>query len=427
LVRQIPILTQTDVLVVGGGPSGFAAACSSARMGVKTLLVERYGFLGGMATAGLVNPFMISRVSGRDIIGGVFAEVVDELKKRGAAEEGELFSQPHIFFDHEILKSVLLDLAVESQAKLVLHSFLGGVITKENEIKGVIVQSKSGEGRILAKVVIDATGDGDVASMSGATCYRGRPEDYLMQPATLNFKLGGVDENKMPSRDDINKIYGNAKNEGRIKNPRENVLWFKALRQGEIHFNSTRVTKIDGTKAADLTKAEIEGRRQVMELFGFLKKDVPGFESSYLLATGPQIGIRETRRIKGEYTLTEKDIVESGKFKDVICMASYPIDVHSPSGEGTVFEPLPEGASYDIPYRCLLPKEITGLLVSGRAISVSHEALSSTRVMPTCMAIGQAAGVAGALSVLRKTSPKKVDIADLQKELKEQGAIIDNR
>ncbi len=427
MVRTIPILTQTEVLVVGGGPSGFAAALSSARMGVKTLLLERLGFLGGTATAALVNPFMVSKVSGKLIIGGVFQEIIKELKKRGAAEEGELFSQPHIAFDPEILKSILFEMTIASDVNLLLHSSLSGVIVKGDEVKGVIVQNKSGEGRILAKIVVDATGDADVAYLSGVTCFKGRPKDGLMQPVTLNFRLGGVDEKKMPARDEINKIYRKAKSEGRIRNPRENVLWFKGIRAGEIHFNSTRITKIDGTKAADLTKAEMEGRRQVMELFTFLKEEVPGFESSYILGTGSEVGVRETRRIKGEYTLTEEDIVEGKKFKDVIAVASYPIDVHSPTGEGTVFKPLGTGNSYDIPYRCLLPKEILSLIVVGRAISVSHEALSSTRVMPTCMAIGQAGGIAAALSVLDNAPTKSMDIEKLQKHLKEQGAIIEVR
>ena len=426
-MRQIPILTQTDVLVVGGGPSGVAAALASARLGVKTLLIERYGFLGGMATAGLVNPFMVSKVSGRLIIGGIFKEIAEELKERKAAEDGELFGQPHIIFDPEVLKAMLFELAEEAGVNLLLHSTFIGAVVKGDEIKGGIVQSKSGEGRILAKVIVDATGDADVAFLSGVICHKGRPDDHLMQPATLVFKMGGVDESKMPPRDEIDKIFRRAKSEGRIKNPRENVLWFKGLRAGEIHFNSTRITKIDGTKAADLTKAEVEGRRQVMELVSFLQKEVPGFESSYLMETAPEVGIRETRRIKGEYMLTEEDIVGGKKFQDVIAMASYPIDVHSPTGEGTVFKPLGTGNSYDIPYRCLLPQAISGLLVVGRSISVSHEALSSTRVMPTCMAIGEAGGVAAALAVINKVSPKKVSIEKLQEQLKEHGAIIDVR
>ncbi|KPJ69396.1 hypothetical protein AMJ44_03935 [candidate division WOR-1 bacterium DG_54_3] len=426
-MRQVPILTQTEVLVVGGGPSGFAAALASARMGVKTLLVERYGFLGGMATAAEVNPFMISKVSGRPIIGGIFQELVGELKKKKACEDGEVFGQPHIVFDPEILKSILFELATKADLKLLLHSCVSGAVIKGEEIKGVIVQNKSGEGRILAKAVIDASGDADIAYMSGVTCFKGREEDRLMQPATLYFTLGGVNEEKMPSREDIDKMYRKAKAEGRIKNPREKVLWFKGVRAGELHFNSTRVTKIDGTKAADLTKAEIEARRQVMELVSFLKKEIPGFESSYLLSTGVQIGVRETRRIKGEYILTEEDVTQGKKFKDVIAMASYPIDVHSPTGEGTIFKPLGTGNHYDIPYRCLLPQEISGLIVVGRAISVTHEALSSTRVMPTCMAIGEAGGTAAALSVIDKVMPKNVNVENLQKQLREQGAIIDVR
>ena len=406
---DIPISAQVDVLVVGGGPAGFAAAVAAARSGVKTLLVERYGFLGGMATAGLVNPFMVSRIEGELNLQGIFGEVIDRLNAENAAQEGELFGQPHIVFDSEILKSILQEMVKESGAKPILHSLATGVILKDNILKGIAIENKSGQQRILSKVIIDATGDGDIAFMAGVPCETGRKEDGLAQPMTLNFRVGGVDTSRMPSRDEINRLYIKAKKDKEFSCPREKLLWFETIRAGELHFNTTRVPKRDGTKVEDLTAAELEARQQVMGLVRFLKNRVPGFENSYLLSTAAQIGVRETRRIKGEYVLTKDNILCGQKFEDAVARASYPIDIHNPEGEGTIFQPLPEGVYYEIPYRCLVPQKIDNLLVAGRPISVTHEALSSTRVMPTCMATGEAAGTAAAISAKKNIIPRKID------------------
>lgn len=397
------ITSQTEVLVCGGGPAGFAAAVASVRLGVKALLVERYGFLGGMATAGLVNPFMISKGVK---IGGVFQEVIERLKKENACKEGELFDQPHIIFDPEILKLVLFEMVEEAKVKLLLHSLITGAIVKGKEVKGIILENKSGQSQILAKVIIDATGDGDVAALAGASFEKSK----LLQPMTLNFRVGGVEEERMPSRQEMDKLF----REANLSIPREKLLWFETVRKGEIHFNTTRIS------TEDLTQAEIEGRKQVKELMEFLKSKVSGFEKAYLLSTGVQVGVRESRRILGEYVLTEKDILEGRKFTDVIARGSYPIDIHEPKGKGVIWKPL--RSAYDIPYRCLAPKSIDNLLVAGRSISVTHEALSSVRVIPTCMALGEAAGVAAALAVKEKISPRKVAVSEIQKVLIGQGS-----
>jgi len=420
-VRKEAAVLNTEVLVVGGGPAGVAAAVSSGRLGAKTLLVERYGFLGGMATAGLVNPFMVSRFpSGELIMSPVFREIVDKLKEVGAASSGKLFGQPHIVFDPEVLKFVLLEHVKEAGVKILFHSLGSGAILKGRKLAGVVLETKSGQVRVFSKVTIDATGDADIAAGSGAPYELGRAKDGLMQPATMNFNIGGVDAGKMPTREEMDRMFLAAKEAGRVAIPREKLLWFETVRPGEVHFNVTRIIGIDGTRVEDLTKAEIEGRRQVEEVFGFLKEEVPGFAASYISSVATQVGIRETRRIVADYVLTEDDVLSGKVFKDGIAKCSYPIDIHDPKGVGTTFKLLEK--TYDIPYRCLVPKKVENLLVAGRPISVTHEAFSSTRVMPTCMALGEAAGIAAALSAKKKISPKKVDAGQIREILLKRGA-----
>ncbi|MFA5104355.1 MAG: FAD-dependent oxidoreductase [Candidatus Margulisiibacteriota bacterium] len=411
-----------EVLVCGAGLSGFAAACCAARSGAKVLLVERCGSVGGAAYSNLVNPFMVPKFEGEYLVKGIFSEVISRLKAQNACAEGSLFDQPHIVFDPEVLQSIMLDMLEESQVKMLYHSSVAAAIVKGNEAKGAAVSGKSGEIKILSSCVIDATGDGDMAYLSGCEFEKGRALDGLCQPATLMFRIAGVDTEKMSSREEINALYLKARSAGRIRSPRENFLWFETVREGEIHINSTRIPKIDGTDVLDLTKAEVEGRKQVSNLYAFLKESVPGFENSYISRVANLVGIRESRRIKGKYILTAEDIIEGKKFDDTVAKNNYPIDIHAPEGNSTVFKKLGPGIYYEIPYRCMVPKKIDGLLVTGRAISSTHEALSSLRIMPVCMALGQAAGVAAAISVKKRVHPRMLDYGDLRKALNEQEA-----
>lgn len=402
-------ILQTDILVAGAGPGGFAAALGAARCGAKVLLVERYGFPGGMLSAGLVNPFQPSKVNGELLTAGIFAEVVERLKEKDSILEGELFGQPFISFDAEIFKLVLFEMLAEAKVKLLFHTLATGVVMDKNCLKGIMVENKSGNYKILAKVTVDATGDADLCFWAGAPFEK----DKNMQPMTFMFKIGGIDRSKMPSREEIDSLFLKAN----LKVPRDKLLWFESTRSDQIHINTTRISG-DGTKAEDLIQGEVEGRRQMQEIIGFLKSQVPGFEKAYLVASAPQVGVRETRRIKGKYTLTEEDILSGRKFEDQIALGNFPIDIHQAKGKGTIWKPLPEGICYGIPYRCLIPQKVENLIVAGRPISVSHEAFSSTRVSPTCMAVGQAAGVAAALGM------KNVKLSKLQSILKEQNAKI---
>lgn len=410
------IVSQHDVVVVGGGTAGVAAAVAAGRNGSNTLLVERYGFLGGTMTAGLVNPFMTFHAGKEQIIHGIFQEIIDRLKRL------EGYDEKTKAFDVEAMKIVADQMLEEAGVKLMLHTCAIGVLMQENVLRGIEIHNKSGRSIVLGKVIVDATGDGDIAVMAGAPYEKGREEDGLTQPMTLNFRMGGVETDKMPSREEINRLFNEAKNKGEISIPRENVLWFHTTRKGEIHFNTTRVIKVDGTRVEDLTFAEVEARRQMMELVAFLKKNVPGFEKAYLLMSATQIGVRETRRIIGEYVMTGEDILKARKFTDVIARGSYPIDIHNPTGEGTVIKSPPPGSSYDIPYRSLVPKNVENLLVAGRCISTTHEAQAAIRVIPIVVAIGQAAGTAAALAAKLNISPRKLNVQLLQKTLREQGA-----
>jgi hypothetical protein len=413
------------LVVTGAGPAGCAAAIAAARLGREVLLIERYGFPGGMATTALVHPWMTYYAGDRPIIAGVFAEVVAALKTRGAYKDSEHFGNRHHCFDPEALKQVLLEMLQASGVKLLFHTFVTGVKTENRQICSLLLASKSGLEEIAPQLVIDASGDGDIAAWAGAPYEKGRPEDGLMQPMTLHFRMAGVDWGKVPSREEMNRLYVAAKASGEIDCPRENLLWFDTTLPDQIHFNTTRVTQVDGTSKEDLTFAEIESRRQAKQIVAFLQKRVPGFKQAYLSQTGAQIGVRETRRIMGEYVLTGEDVLAGRKFPDGIALSSYPIDVHNPEGEGTVLKYLPPGEFYAIPYRCLVPQKIDNLLVAGRPISTTHEAHASTRVQVVCYATGQAAGAAAALAGKNNLAPRAVPAAEIQSALRKQGAILE--
>ena len=442
-----------DVVVAGGGVAGIAAARSAARLGAATALVERYGFLGGLATAGLVNPFMShTSATGLPLVGGVF----DELRDRLATMGGLLGSA----FDSEILKFVAQEMVLDAGVELRLHAFVADAKRNGEDIERLILQTKSGRSEIGAAVFVDATGDGDAAAAAGAPFQKGRPEDGLPQAMTLMFDVGGVDlrtalewVKERPDQfafpklnpdcpvdrllDTVVSVAGyfdlvsQAKEKGELSLPGDMVFYISRPRQGEVTFNATHVGMVDGTKSEDLTRAEIEGRRQMMSVVRFLKERVPGFSSSYLLRSAVQVGVRETRRITGEYILTVDDIAAGRKFADAIARLAYPVDIHAPTGEGYTRgqEPTrmigpPKGDWYEIPYRCLLPLGLSNLLVAGRCVSATHEGQAAIRVMPCCIAMGQAAGTAAAMAARAGISPKALDIGALLAALRENGALV---
>jgi hypothetical protein len=444
--KTVPVTQETEVLVVGGGPAGIAAAIASARNGAKTVLVEQYGFLGGMATAGLVGPFMTSYgIDGVDpIIEGVFRELVDRMLAIGAAIDParvkgfsayggyHAYGHEHVTpFDPEALKYVAQEMVLEAGAELKFHAFFLDSLVEGDQIVGLITASKSGLEALRGEIVIDATGDGDVAARAGAPYEKGRAGDGLLQPVSLFFRVGNVDDEAVqaymdehPEDESFRDIVRKAKEKGEFSHTKDWFTMFKLPRAGEWWANVSRVHGIDATDVDQLTRAEIEGHRQVIYLVDFLRKRVPGFGNCYLLDTGSQIGVRETRRIMGEYVLTAEDVFAARRFEDAIARVSFPIDIHDVNGGGGFFEGPRDGPYYTIPYRCLVPKKIENLLVAGRCISATHEAHGSLRVMPPCFATGQAAGTASALALETNTSPRYTDVKLLRESLIQQGALV---
>lgn len=449
--RRGQLAAETDVLVVGGGPAGLGAALGAAWSGAEVILAERYGFLGGNATAALVMPLMSFHTQrptreqygaaslmptdhgpGHPVIAGALRPLLERLIKAGGAVAPSLKTGYVVPFDPEIFKLVALRLLDEAGVKFLLHSLASDVLGKTH-VQGVIFETKSGPVVIQARAVVDCTGDGDVAARAGAPFEVGRGGDQLVQPMTLMFRMvefehAAFEAYAREHPDQWRGVHGlwdlvnKATEAGELDLVREDVLFFGTPHEKEVSVNSTRVTRVLGTDVWDLTYAEWESRRQLRQLAAFFRRYVPGFEKSYVAQSGVHIGVRETRRILGDYQLTADDCLNVRKFDDVVARGSYPLDIHNPTGKGTILKKLPPGEAYDIPLRSLLPQRVEHLVVAGRCISGTHEAHSSYRVMPIAMATGQAAGVCAALAVRQNQSPRGVAIAEVQHELRRQGA-----
>lgn len=414
------------LIVVGGGFAGVCAAISAARNGVKVLLIEKYNCLGGAAVNCLVMPFMKywsnhPETNEKIILSGnIFTEIISELDNFGGA-----LSADKQDFDEETLKLILNRMCIKYGVELLFNTVVTDVVKNNGKIESVKALGKSQKLEFCADYFIDATGDGELSYLSGCSYQLGRKEDNLCQPMTLCFRVDGIDKAKWAANlGKINILYKEFKEKGLIKNPRENVLCFDTLHDGIVHFNTTRVVKLNPTDAFDVTKAEIEAREQVYEVFNFLKNNIEGFENSRILSTALQIGIRESRMIEGEYTLTQEDLLSLARFDDAIAVANYDIDIHSPDGSGTSHHYFKKGEWYQIPYRCLLPKGISNMLVAGRCISATHEAQASFRVMPYVAEIGHAAGAAVSMAVLKGTTLRGFNIKELQAKLKEEGFVL---
>lgn len=448
--RRAHLAAEVDVLVVGGGPAGIGAAVGAADAGASVVLAERYGFLGGNATAALVMPLMSFHTDrptlesgqaklfptdhgpGEPVIAGVLERLLERLIAMRGAIRPSLDTGYVVPFDPELFKGVALDLLDEAGASLLLHAFASDVLMHEDRIEGVIFETKSGPLVVRARAVVDATGDGDIAARAGAPYEIGRESDGLVQPMTLMFRIADFEREAFLAytREHPEQWRGvlglwdlvqQATAAGELDLPREDILFFATPHPREVSVNSTRVTGMLATDVWDLTRAEFVARRQLRQIATFLQKHVPGFADSYVVQSGAHVGVRETRRIKGDYVLTAQDILGASKFEDVIARGSYPVDIHNPTGKGTVLKKLPPGEAYDIPLRCLLPQGIENLLVAGRCISGTHEAHSSYRVMPIAIATGQAAGVVAGLVAGERCGTRELRASRIQDELLRQG------
>ena len=451
--RRATLAGEADVLVLGGGPAGLGAAIGAAQAGARVVLAERYGFLGGNATAALVMPLMSFHTShpvpeqrgattllptdhgpGEPIVAGALKALLEKLVRAGGAIPPSLATGYVVPFDPEWFKLVALELLDEAGVEFLFHSFASGVLGTHGKVEGAVLETKSGPLALRARVTIDCTGDGDAAVAAGAPCEVGRA-DGLVQPMTLMFRV--VEFRRAAFEAYVARhpkqwrgVHGlwdlvrEAAAAGELELPREDILFFATPHAGEVSVNSTRVTRVLGTDVWDLSYAEWTSRRQMRQIAEFLRRYVPGFEASYVAQSGVQVGVRETRRILGDYQLTAEDVLAARKFDDAVARGAYPIDIHNPKGSGTVLKRLPPGEAYDIPLRCLLPRGVDGLLVAGRCISGTHEAHSSYRVMPIVMATGQAAGVCAALAAQRGLAPREIPVDAVQRELARQGASL---
>ncbi|MGB9800071.1 MAG: FAD-dependent oxidoreductase [Thermanaerothrix sp.] len=419
---------ETDVLVIGGGSAGVTAAIAAAREGVNTLLVERYGFLGGTSTQVLDTfyGFFTPGSHPRKVIGGIPDEVITNLERYDA-----MLIRPNTYgagngitYNPDILKIVWESLAMQAGVQILFHALAVDVETDQGRITSVFLATKSGFLRVRPRVVIDASGDADIAALAGVP-YESAANGPV-QALTTTFRLLNVDTQRalQISKNELHERMAQAIAEGGYNLPRKEGSIHITPLPGTMATNMTRVVNIDPTDIEQLSWAEIEGRRQALEYFRFLKERIPGYENAHLAGLSVQIGVRESRRIYGQYRLTREDVLAARKFDDAIAQCGAPIEEHH-SGADTRWEYLPEGETYHIPYRCLIPLHCDGLLVAGRCLSADHDAHASVRSMGQCMAMGQAAGIAAAWAIHHHTTPSEVSIPSLQNRLRQIGAILD--
>lgn len=452
--RETPIVAEADVVVCGGGPGGVPAAIAAARHGARVVLIERYGFMGGLATAGLVAPILAHKAHAADfaIVEGILREMTERMHALGGAPKWEdTLKVWGINFDAECLKIVLDEMCQEAGVELLLHSYIADVAMQDGVIAAVLIENKSGRQAVTGKVFVDATGDADVAFRAGAATTHGRAWDGRPEAMGSFIHLAGF---AYPDEARKKEIVAQVEAEmaaGRLSfyNPH-----FLNRNDNQLDHTSANMTRFggDSDNAADMTRAELSIRRDVWALVRFLRSSVPGFENCYVQQLSPQVGPRESRQIVGPYALTGDDIHFGRKYGDAIARGSWWIDIHCPLGntypvhlcrkecpKGTdcpffaaeyermrTTEELypPKGDWYDIPYRCLLSVDVPNLLSSGRCISATHEGMAGSRVMGTCVALGQAAGTAAALAVRAGVAPAAVDVAGLQDALRRDGQLV---
>ncbi len=420
--RETPVLGQYDVIVVGGGPAGVGAALASGRLGKRTLLVEQYGFLGGMWTAGLVIP-----IWDWENKGGIIKELIDDINAAGKnSSSGPLYT-----FDIEAMKLLLDRKMREAGVDVLLHTLFADTVMEGSSVCGILVENKSGRGAYLAPIIIDCTGDGDVAARAGAPFRVGRDSDGATQPMTMMFKLGNMDYvqnvSDFPYDIEYTELFFFMKQAARMAGLENYEFNFERpyiLRLPTAHQGIAQMTHVRGKSGLDaweLSAAEAEGRELVAEAMHFFTSYMPQFRDAFLEQTASHIGVRETRRIMGEYMLTVEDMLAGARFEDGITTCTFNVDIHQPDGKNQQGHELPT-KPYQIPYRCLVPQIVDGLLVAGRCISGCYEAHASYRVTGDCVPMGQAAGTAASLALDAGVTPRALNGRLVAEAMVTQGA-----
>jgi hypothetical protein len=451
---KLAISYSYDVVVVGGGISGAVAAIAAGRAGAKSLLLERFGFLGGMLTAAGVGPMMTFHAGATQVVQGITGELIERLQAKGHSighiPDTTGFTYSVTPFDPEGMKRELEIMAIDAGVDILYHTTLADGTVENGQLVDILICNKAGLERCQARVFIDATGDADLSARIGVPFEKGRKSDGLAQPMTMKLRLynvdipriknfikdhpeefprlkgetHGIDLSPRLSIGGFVKTFGRAKADGAISFEREDLLFFETNNPGEVIVNTSRITGLDATDPKQLTQGEIEGRRQAEELYRFLKGYVPGFEQAIVHSTGPQIGVRSSRQVRGVYTLTRDDVASGKKFEDSVVCYGYPVDIHNPSGSGTEASHLQWGDYYTIPYRSLINSGIRNIVNVGRGISAEFEAQSAFRTTPGSGAIGHAGGCASYLALSYGDDFSKVPVGELQDMLRSQGAFL---
>lgn len=434
--RQVPVYGEYEVAVLGGGPAGIAAAAAAARAGRRTLLIERYGFLGGMGTAAGVTNFcgLHANVHGdmHRVVQGIASELlsrIDRLRGLNAPHLilGKIFAQA---YDTAAYKIAADDLLAHHKVDILFHALGAAVVMQdERHVDALMVETKGGRQAVRANVFVDCSGDGDLAAWAGAPFELGDNQGHMLYPSMM-FRLNGIDPEKAGDAwRTIPDLMEKAVAAGTHTFPRKGAIVRPQKSGIEWRVNFTQLARkdgraINGIEPDDLTRGEIDGRRQAIEAFEFLRT-VPGFEMSYIVDLPPQLGIRETRRVVGGYMLSGEDVLGCASFEDAIGVNGWPMESHVAGDVVFKFPPIPQSRGFnELPYRMLVPEQIDNLLVAGRCASMTHDGQSAARVSGACLAMGEAAGVAAALALSGNTIPRDIAVEKLQQQLKEQGAFI---
>jgi hypothetical protein len=434
--RQIPLYGEYEVAVLGGGPAGIAAAVASARAGRRTLLIERYGFLGGMGTAAGVTNFcgLHANVHGEmhRVVQGVASDLLGRIDRLGGLNPphlilGKILAQA---YDTAAYKIAADDLLQSHKVDILFHALGAGVVMHDDKrIKALMVETKAGRQAVVADIFIDCSGDGDLAAWAGARYEVGDNAGSMLYPSMM-FRLNGIDPQKAGDAwRTIPVLMEAAEAAGTHRFPRKAAIVRPQRSPIEWRVNFTQLARDDGTainglEPDDLTRGEIEGRRQAVNAFEFLRT-VPGFEKSYIVDLPPQLGIRETRRVIGGYMLSGDDVLGCASFDDSIGVNGWPMEQHVAGNVIFKLPPIPESRGFnELPYRMLIPERIDNLLVAGRCASMTHDGQSAARVSGACFVMGEAAGTAAALALDGNAVPREIAVAKLQLQLKQQGAFI---